>query len=311
MMPAPRGCFGYSPLPNHQAAEHITLENHALRVLFSTCGGHIEEIFHKTTGRHHAWRYSDTVWPRRTSVCFPICGVLPDHRYRYEGADYGMQPHGFVREQLFSVERQSAASVTLLLTDSPATRGSFPFRFELRLRYTLEEACLSVEYEVFNPSENAPLLFSIGSHYAYAMPVAQTEQPEDYRLRLRGDFDAVRIQVADGLQAGPGECIKIGPDLPIPHLIDSRSIILSCDPSRESRVTLLNAVTQSGTQVDFIGFEHCVLWAPYAGAPFVCIEPWAGMTGQRGDDPVLAQKAGIQALAPLSRKNYLIRIRPL
>lgn len=298
-------------MPNHQAAEYITLENHALRVIFSTCGGHIEEIFHKATGRDHAWRYSDAVWPRRTSLCFPICGVLPKNRYQYDGIDYDMQPHGFVREQIFAVEQQSVTSVTLLLTDGPATRGSFPFGFELRLRYTLKEDCLSVEYEVFNPSENAPLLFSIGSHYAYAMPVAQNERPEDYRLRLHGNFDAVRIQVADGLQAGPGEHIEVEPDLPVPDLIDSRSIILSCDQSKEGRVTLLNAVTQSGTQVDFIGFEYCVLWAPYAGAPFVCIEPWAGMTGQRSDNAALAQKTGIQELSPLSRKHYLIRIKPL
>ena len=298
-------------MSNHQAARHITLENHTLRVVFSTCGGHIEEIFHKITGKHHAWRYSDAVWPRRTSVCFPICGALPENHYQYEGVDYGMQPHGFMREQIFEVERQSAASVTLLLTDSPATRGSFPFEFELRLHYTLEEDGLSVEYEVLNPSENAPLLFSIGSHYAYAMPIAPAERPEDYRLWLRDDFDAVRIQVSDGLQAGPGARIEVGPDMPVPALVDSRSIILSCDQSRESRVTLASTATQSGTQVDFIGFEYCVLWAPYAGAPFVCIEPWAGMTGQHGNDAALAQKAGIQKLAPLHRKRYLIRIKPL
>ncbi|WMJ84527.1 hypothetical protein ACS3UN_06750 [Oscillospiraceae bacterium LTW-04] len=298
-------------MPKNQSAEIIALENHVLRVLFSTCGGHIEEIFDKTTGRSHAWKYSDSVWPRRTSVCFPICGMLPDNRYQYEGVDYEMNPHGFLREQIFVLENKDTTSATLLLTDSPSTQKVFPFRFHLRIRYTLQDDCLSVEYEVFNPSENQRLLFSIGSHYAYALPVSEGEQLEDYRLRLCGDLDAVRIRVVDGLQSGSGESVDVGPDIPVANLVDNRSIILSCNKSQTSRVTLVNTVSHSGTQVDFTGFEYCVLWAPYAGAPFICIEPWAGMTGKQSDSAMLEQKNDIQEVSPLASKHYSICIKPL
>ena len=297
-------------MSNNASAEIIALENHILRVLFSTCGGHIEEIFDKTTGKHHAWTYSDSVWPRRTSVCFPICGALPDNRYQYQGVDYEMQPHGFLREQIFAVESKTMTEATLLLTDSPSTKKIFPFRFHLRIRYTLQGSCLSIVYEVFNPSENRHLLFSIGSHYAYALPVSEGERLEDYRLRLCGDFNAMRIRVVDGLQSGSRESVDVGPDIPVPDLVDNRSIILSCNKSQTSSVTLVNPASGSGTQVDFTGFGNCVLWAPYAGAPFICIEPWAGMTGKQSD-AALEQKSGIQEISPLDGKRYKIRIKPL
>ncbi len=282
-----------------------------MRVLFSTCGGHIEEIFNKNTGRHHAWRYSNSVWPRRTSVCFPICGALPDNRYQHAGTGYDMQPHGFLRDQIFTVESKGNSSATLLLTDSPSIHKVFPFKFNLRIHYTLQADCLSVDYEIFNPSNHQPLLFSVGSHYAYAVPVSEDERPEDYRLSLNSNFNAVRIQVVDGLQSGPGEPIAVTPDVPVAELVDSRSIILSCNRLQASRVALINAVTHCGTQVEFSGFDYCVLWAPYAGAPFVCIEPWAGMTGTRSDTAAFEQKAGIQSLLPLECRHYAIRIKPL
>ncbi|HWP51066.1 MAG TPA: hypothetical protein VN626_05130, partial [Clostridia bacterium] len=111
-MIAPQNCFRYSTLPNIHSVYKITLENHALRVVFSTCGGHIEEIINKTTGYNHVWTYSTSVWPRRTSVCFPICGALLDNRYQYEGIDYEMPPHGFLREQIFEVECKNTTSAT-------------------------------------------------------------------------------------------------------------------------------------------------------------------------------------------------------
>ena len=119
------------------------------------------------------------------------------------------------------------------------------------------------------------------------------------------------MQVVDGLQFGSGEEVHLAPDIPVAELVNNRSIVLSCNGSQTDCVTLVNPASQIETQVDFAGFDPCVLWTPYEGAPFVYIEPWAGMTRTQSDDTDFKHKFGIQKIAPLHSKNYSIHLKLL
>ena len=54
-----------------------------------------------------------------------------------------------------------------VLREDEETLAEYPFRFELRIRYTLEGNTLHADVCVFNPDEE-PLYCNFGSHEAYA-----------------------------------------------------------------------------------------------------------------------------------------------
>jgi galactose mutarotase-like enzyme len=101
-------------------------------------------------------------------VLFPICGNLPDNTYSQEGQTYQLPQHGFARELPWRVVGQQAteqqASVTVALTDSPATKKVYPFDFRLELEYVFSTNRLEIIQRVTNLTEGAMLPFSIGYH---------------------------------------------------------------------------------------------------------------------------------------------------
>jgi len=67
-------------------------------------------------------------WPRHAPLLFPIVGRLKNDELRHRGKTYPMTQHGFARDQVFEWRERSAASCSLVLRDSAATRARYPVR---------------------------------------------------------------------------------------------------------------------------------------------------------------------------------------
>ena len=62
---------------------------------------------------------------------------------------------------------------------------------------------------------------------------------------------------------------------------------------KSTSVTLRSGVSGHGVTVGFEGFPNLGLWQPY-GAPFLCIEPWLGLSDGVTFNGELPNKAYIQ-----------------
>ena len=282
----------------------IRLENEFLCAEVSTRGGAIESIVSKRDGREHCWTYDPALWPRRTSICFPICSVLRGGTYTHQGKSYELPAHGFMRDCEFETVVQEKDRVVMVCTDTEATRLCYPFAFRFELEERLEDSTLVVEYRISNPGAQ-PLYFSVGSHYTYALPAPQ----KACCYRFTSPQHARRLLLEGGVVQGKGESALSGAQvLSMDGLFDVSSSIFETADLHTEHIAIGTA-DGDFTRVSYSGFPYTVLWAPKGNdSPFACIEAWAGMADYAGRDSEIAHKEGIQTALPGEMKNYVQRI---
>jgi galactose mutarotase-like enzyme len=66
---------------------------------------------------------------------------------------------------------------------------------------------------------------------------------------------------------------------------------------KSNSVTLQSRISDRRVRVDFDGFDYLVLWHKHT-APYLCIEPWCGLSDLAGSSFDFAEKAGMRALTP-------------
>jgi galactose mutarotase-like enzyme len=188
--------------------------------------------------------------------------------------------------------------VTYRLVAGAATLAAFPFRFKLEIGYTLKDSAVAVSYKVINEDEKV-LYFSIGAHPAFNCPIVQGDSFTDYYLEF-SDAETLDRQYVNGpnlLIAGRKEpFLKNEKIKPMTEgMFNDGAYIF--DSHKSSSVALKGNKTTKSVTVSFPGFPQLGIWAPQ-GAPFVCIEPWYGISESTDFTGDLTQKKGILHLQP-------------
>ena len=156
---------------------HI-LENEQLRVRVSSAGAELMSIYSKSDNVEYLWQGDKTYWSRRAPVLFPFVGRLLEDKYCFDGREYSVGQHGFARDREFVLSAQSQDYIEFSLRSDDATRALYPFDFELLIGYRLRDKTVATEYTVLNTG-NKPLLFSIGAHPGFNIPLCANEKIDD------------------------------------------------------------------------------------------------------------------------------------
>jgi galactose mutarotase-like enzyme len=275
----------------------ITLENDELKVLIAEKGAEVYSITDKATNRECIWKGDPTYWERHSPTLFPNIGSLWNQEYRINEEVYKIKKHGFANDRRFKVAEASANSARFVLSDTAWTLKKYPYHFELDIRYSLNGKALIVEWKVVNNSSET-MYFQIGGHpglnyinYHAADAVhgfLSFDNKEPLKTRLVGDkgcmseeFTPVALD-KDGL-------------LPLTNnTFDIDTIVL-----QEEQVHTATLYDKNRRPYVTMHFNTPVLamWSPEGGkAPFVCIEPWAGLPDQVGFVGNLSERNYINAL---------------
>ena len=268
----------------------ITLKKGSARVSLAERGAELKSFVFD--GTEYIWQGHADVWPASCPLMFPVCGGLKNDKYTLEGKEYSLGKHGYGRFKTFAVEAADEASATFLLTEDEESLAQFPFRYELRVSYRLEEqGSLHITYSVKNNSGKT-MYFSIGSHEGYATP----EGIEDYDVIFEKPENLqARLTVGNILGDQYVPLLKNGTVLPMYDKFFTVDALVFQHLNSRS-VTLKNRRTGRGVRVDFPETEHLVLWHKHS-AGFLCIEPWNGYHDTPACSGDLAEKEGITALA--------------
>src|SRR5688572_9820942 len=168
-----------------------TIENDIIRVSIREKGAELSGIFHKPLQLEYMWSGDPAFWSKQSPVLFPIVGALKNNTYFFQNRSYELPRHGFARDKNFSVIDKSASSITFSLSHDEQTLFVYPFKFELRIRYSLDESTVIVVYEVINLS-NENMYFSIGGHPAFKVPLLENTNYGDYYLEFNANENAKR-----------------------------------------------------------------------------------------------------------------------
>ena len=235
----------------------------------------------------YIWQKDPEIWTGSSPLLFPVVGKLKDDAYTLDGVEYHLEKHGFARKKRFELESQGAQEMTFLLREDEETLKSYPFPFELRVRYCLVENGFVMEHRVKNTGEKT-MYFSLGAHPGFRCAMGDA-------LELDEEETASAFRLDENFLRAPDK---------VPALDHSRTITITPElfahdalifDGLRSRGATLKRANGRNVHVDFGGAPCLGVWAKPA-APYVCVEPWYGIDDNWDAGGELSAKERICAL---------------
>lgn len=266
----------------------ITIRNEYIKAEISEKGAELKSI--ALDGKEYVWQADPAFWGKSCPILFPICGGLKDGEYVLDGKAYTLSRHGFVRDMIFNVEEVSDISATFLLKSTKDTIKVYPFDFEFRVKFTLEERKINVTYKVTNLT-SSDMYYSVGSHEGFAVPEGLEEY--DVVFEKAGDYSSTNLE--GGLLDDTKTLMVEGSDT-LPLKTDYFKVDTLIFENIESKsVRLRKKDGEREIKISFPDFDHLMLWT-VMGAKFICIEAWNGLSDSKSTDKNLKTKKGIKTL---------------
>lgn len=273
-----------------------TLENSFIKITASNKGGELYSLKSKGDNTEFLWNGDPTFWKYHAPILFPIVGKVNNLKYKVNGCEYILPQHGLARTSEFNLISKTESKITFELNYSEESLKVYPFKFSLRIKYTLISNSLNISYSVKN-LDNKKIYFSIGSHPAFMLPLSKDDVLEDYYFKFNnketasimclnkdGYFIKDRLPFLDNSDTIPLSKELFQKDALVFSHLNSDEISI-CSKNHSKTLTL-----------NFSNFPYLGLWAPPTGAPFVCIEPWFGHADYEDFNGEFTEKEGILSL---------------
>jgi len=247
-------------------------------------------------GRNLLWNGDPQWWAGRAPVLFPIVGSLAGGTYLYGSKRYALSRHGFARGKPFETVAATPTTAMFKLRADDTTRAVYPFEFELEMRFALQGSTLTATATVRN-SGDRELPASLGFHPGFRWPLPYDQPRDTHFIEFETDEPAPARRIdADGL---------LSPDA-IPTPIAHRRLALT-DALFEKDVVIFDRIKSRAVRygaprgpqiaIRFPDAQYLGVWTR-PGAPFICIEPWQGITDPAHFSADIRQKPGIFSIAP-------------
>ncbi|WP_462219834.1 aldose 1-epimerase family protein [Ferruginibacter sp.] len=271
----------------------IILENKNLRAVIASKGAELQSLINKQNNLEYMWDGA-AAWPKHSPVLFPIVGGLKNDTYYFNDKAYKLPRHGFARDKSFAAEKISDTEAVFTVTEDEQTLQVYPFAFTLKLRYSLNAAAISCTYEVYN-SGKQDLLFSVGAHPAFAVPLTSDSIYTDYYLQFNTPETLQRWKLTNGLVSAVNEILPLENNKLLLHqkLFYEDAIVLK--NMQSNAITLGCNKHDHGLRFTFNDFPFFGIWAA-KDAPFVCLEPWCGIADGINLNQQFKDKEGINVL---------------
>lgn len=264
--------------------KEIKISNDRISAVICSLGAEFKSIM--VDGVERLWEGDPNVWAGQAPVLFPICGGLKDGKYLYNGKEYTIPKHGFAQLSEFEVESVDEASATFILRSDKKLKEQYPFDFEFRVIFSIEESVVKVSFETTNIGENT-MYYSVGAHEAYACP----EGVGGYSLIFEKE-EVLERAVVDGnlIEYKTVPVLSGGRELLLKEEFFAKDALVFTN-IKSKKVTLKNNATEECVVVDY-DCDNLLIWT-IPGAKYVCIEPWQGMLDYVDSDYNLAHKKSI------------------
>jgi galactose mutarotase-like enzyme len=283
----------------------LTVSSGTLAAQIDPLGAQLS-ILRDSSGRELLWDGNPAFWNGRAPLLFPIVGTLAGGVYRVAGKTYALSRHGFARHKLFDVLSASPAKALLRLKADDQTSAVYPFYFHLQACFEVKDSTLVVTSSVINDGD-VPMPASFGYHPAFRWPLPfgapralhaihfDLEEPEPIRrLDAAGLVTPIRY----------------------PTPIHERRLLLVDDLFKDDVVIFaairshgLSYGSEEGPQLrlQFPDTPYLGVWTK-PGAPFICIEPWHGMSDPVGFTGDFAAKPGVFIVPPGARRDLTMQV---
>ncbi len=275
-----------------------TIKNNNFKVSVKETGAELCSFKSLKSGKEYIWQADPNVWAAHAPNLFPVIGCLKGDGLIYKGKEYKTPKHGFFRKNNdVKLLEQTGNSLTYGLKYNDKYLKIYPFKFEFRIKFMLNDNELTLEHIVINHGDE-DMLFSVGGHPGFTCPLNENEIYEDYYLEFEKNETAPTWQVdKEGLIAD--ETLPFFDNNNIinlhPHIFENDALVFKNLNSR--KVSLKSKKSDQMLTVSFPDFNYLGIWAK-PNAKFVCIEPWLGIADSVNSDRNFEHKEALIRLEP-------------
>lgn len=272
----------------------VVIKKQNIEAVINTKGAELFSL--KKDGKNYIWGINSDFWNKTSPILFPIVGALKNNEYQFLNKTYQLPRHGFARDLEFEIINKNEDFVTFSLKSSEKTLEVYPFQFELKISYTLEEEKLIVKYEVINLSEEK-MYYSIGAHPAFCVDA----NFDEFSLVFDEEKELETYKLDKDLFSGKTEKVALrGKKLPLNYNLFAKDALVFKNSVTQSLTLIKN--NNPVLKVEFSDFPYLGIWTK-ENAPFLCIEPWLGIADNIDSSGDLTQKEGINSLEPNTEKS--------
>lgn len=259
-----------------------TLKSDYLTVQINEKGAQLWSI-RTEDGTEYLWQGDPKYWEDRALNLFPQIGLCTNNTYTLHGREYKMDIHGFIKDTVLAPAECGDSRLVLACEDTEETRAIYPFRFRYAIAYTLEHQTLDITVTVDN-RDSQTMYFSVGGHPGFNLPLEEGLAYDDYCLQFPAGATAKRAECT------PGDCIMLDritdyplvhDRIPLSHELFAQRVLILTDMPRQ--VTLMSDKGHKQVTVTYPDMKYLGVWKCLGTqAPYVCIEPWTGVSARRG-----------------------------
>ena len=251
---------------------------------------------YKVNREEFMWDRKPEFWAATSPVLFPFVGTIKNGAYSYNGKEYKISTrHGFARTEDFELVEKTENSLKFRFSSNKETLEKYPFEFELFITYTIAGNTLEIGYNVVNKNDS-DMYFSLGTHPAFALDVNDDIKLSDYYLEFEKNETSQKYKLNEkGLVLDEkANCLNNENKLHITETVFNDDAIIFKNLKSE-KVTIKNSKNSKELTVEYKGFPYIAFWSK-PKAPYVCIEPWYGISDFENTSGKLEEKKGILKL---------------
>ena len=261
-----------------------TIKNDKTEVKINSLGAEVRSVVHN--GKQRAWQNETGEWSGCAILLFPFAGF---NRLVYDGVDFGVQKHGFCRNEEFELVRAEGDNITFVLKANERTKAVYPYDFEFFVKYAIIDKGYEVCYTIVN-RDSRTIPFASGCHESFALDKEvcdcylefQKDEKLDALVHDNGGF-----LTGDIKKYGEGKILQLEKDF----TDNSATVILGGINSR--RAVLRDKKTDEKiVEISFEGFDNLLLWHPH-GSKMLCIEPWQCLPSYAGEVKEFKDREGV------------------
>ncbi|MBU7477382.1 aldose 1-epimerase family protein [Lactiplantibacillus pentosus] len=273
----------------------IKITNEKIRVVISNLGAEIQSVELLESGVNVIWNdVNQQYWQRHAPILFPIIGRLNDNSYKYRGRKYELNQHGFLRDQEFQVIASDYNFVKLQSVSSLKTLAKYPFDYRFEVLYQLVDNRLEICYQIENVDDNT-MYYSLGLHPGFNIKGTLDHYQLIFEPRIK-EIRRLRVNPAPFINGTSSlETLENGV-FPLSYSLLNQGLVIVDTENLES-VSLSNLSSVNQIEISLADFPYLAIWSPEnQNAPFVCVEPFRGLSDLYGQPRNLQDKLGIQSI---------------
>lgn len=277
------------------------IQNSNISIEVNSLGAELWSLKKTDSDFEYLWQGDKAYWSDRSPVLFPIVGAVKNSTYKNDGIEYSLGNHGFAKKAEFELLDQSDSTLIYSLRSNDEIIKMYPFKFELILSYSLKESTVLISYTVKN-LDTKEIYFQLGTHPGFNTPLDSELKLNDYYIEFNKPENAKRLFFGEGnlTVTNKEEDGLNGQKMDLNHetFYQGAAIFKSIN---SNELTLKSDKDSRFVKLSFNKFPALGVWQK-PDAPYICIEPWHGISDDDDYTGEFKDKAMIITLEP--SKNY-------